>query len=76
MIREMGFKKADDFYIALGQAKVSAKVATNKIMQRLKQGESAVEPQGAAAELLERRERRRRPRPRRPTASGSRGSTT
>ncbi len=56
VIREMGFKKADDFYIALGQAKVSAKVATNKIMQRLKQGESAVEPQGAAAELLERRE--------------------
>jgi len=56
VIREMGFKKADDFYIALGQAKVSAKVATNKIMQRLKQGESAVEPQGAAAELLERKE--------------------
>jgi GTP diphosphokinase / guanosine-3',5'-bis(diphosphate) 3'-diphosphatase len=56
VIREMGFKKADDFYIALGQAKVSAKVATNKIMQRLKQGESAVEPPGAAAELLERRE--------------------
>jgi GTP diphosphokinase / guanosine-3',5'-bis(diphosphate) 3'-diphosphatase len=56
VIREMGFKKADDFYIALGQAKISAKVATNKIMQRLKQGESAVEPQGAAAELLERKE--------------------
>jgi GTP pyrophosphokinase len=56
VIREMGFRKADDFYIALGQAKVSAKVVTNKIMQRLKQGESAVEPQGAAAELLERKE--------------------
>ncbi|HEY1359147.1 MAG TPA: bifunctional (p)ppGpp synthetase/guanosine-3',5'-bis(diphosphate) 3'-pyrophosphohydrolase [Thermoleophilaceae bacterium] len=56
VIREMGFKKADDFYIALGQAKVSAKVATNKIMQRLKQGESAVEPQGAVADLLERKE--------------------
>jgi GTP diphosphokinase / guanosine-3',5'-bis(diphosphate) 3'-diphosphatase len=56
VIREMGFKKADDFYIALGQSKVSAKVVTNKIMQRLKQGESAVEPAGAAAELLERRE--------------------
>jgi guanosine-3',5'-bis(diphosphate) 3'-pyrophosphohydrolase len=56
VIREMGFRKADDFYIALGQAKVSAKVVVNKIMQRLKQGESAVEPQGAAAELLERRE--------------------
>ena len=56
VIREMGFKKADDFYIALGQAKISSKVVVNKIMQRLKQGESAVEPQGAAAELLERRE--------------------
>ena len=56
VIREMGFKKADDFYIALGQGKISAKVATNKIMQRLKQGESAVEPRGAGAELLERRE--------------------
>ncbi|HLM28212.1 MAG TPA: bifunctional (p)ppGpp synthetase/guanosine-3',5'-bis(diphosphate) 3'-pyrophosphohydrolase [Thermoleophilaceae bacterium] len=56
VIREMGFRKADDFYIALGQGKISAKVATNKIMQRLKQGESAVEPQGAGAELLERRE--------------------
>src|SRR3954452_9855949 len=56
VIREMGFRKADDFYIALGQAKVSAKVVVNKIMARLKEGESAVEPQGAAAELLEREE--------------------
>ena len=56
VIREMGFRKADDFYVALGGSKVSAKVVTNKIMQRLKQGESAVEPQDAAAELMERRE--------------------
>src|SRR3954449_9495462 len=35
--REMGFRKADDFYIALGQAKISAKTAVNKVMQRLKQ---------------------------------------
>ena len=55
VIREMGFRKADDFYIALGQAKISPKVVTNKLMQRLKQGESAVEPQGAA-DLLEREE--------------------
>jgi GTP diphosphokinase / guanosine-3',5'-bis(diphosphate) 3'-diphosphatase len=55
VIREMGFRKADDFYIALGGAKVSAKVVTNKIMQRLKHGESAVE-HGGAAELLERKE--------------------
>jgi len=43
VIREMGFKKADDFYIALGGAKISAKVVVNKVMQRLKQGESAVD---------------------------------
>jgi GTP diphosphokinase / guanosine-3',5'-bis(diphosphate) 3'-diphosphatase len=60
VIREMGFQKADDFYIALGQAKISAKVVTQKLMQRLRQGESAVEPAGAAAELLERKEQRPR----------------
>jgi len=43
VIREMGFSKADDFYIALGQAKVSARVVVNKVMQRLKQGDAAVE---------------------------------
>ena len=39
VIREMGFKKGDDFYIALGQAKISPKIVTSKLMQRLKQGE-------------------------------------
>jgi GTP pyrophosphokinase len=53
VIREMGFKKADDFYISLGGAKISAKVVVNKVMQRLKAGESAVEPQSGAAALLE-----------------------
>ena len=28
--REMGFRKADDFYIALGQGKISAKTATTR----------------------------------------------
>ena len=56
VIREMGFKKGEDFYIALGQAKISAKTVTNKVMARLKEGGSAVEPAGPAAELLERRE--------------------
>src|SRR5207302_5350848 len=41
VIREMGFKKADDFYIALGAAKISPKVVTQKILQRLKHGEAA-----------------------------------
>ncbi len=52
VIREMGFRKADDFYIALGGAKVSAKVVVNKVMQRLKQGEAADGEQTAAADLL------------------------
>jgi GTP diphosphokinase / guanosine-3',5'-bis(diphosphate) 3'-diphosphatase len=43
VIREMGFRKADDFYIALGQAKISSRVVVNKVLQRLKQGEAAVE---------------------------------
>jgi GTP diphosphokinase / guanosine-3',5'-bis(diphosphate) 3'-diphosphatase len=40
VIREMGFRKATEFYIALGQGKVSTKAAVNKILQRLKAGES------------------------------------
>jgi len=39
VIREMGFRKATDFYIALGQDKVSTKTVANKLMQRLKTGE-------------------------------------
>src|SRR5688572_30338431 len=56
VIREMGFKKGEDFYIALGQAKISAKTVTQKLIHRLKEGESAVEPPSPAAELMERRE--------------------
>ncbi len=41
VIREMGFRKADDFYIALGSAKISPKVVVNKLLQRLKHGDSA-----------------------------------
>ncbi len=40
VIREMGFRKADDFYIALGQGKISNGTVTNKLMQRLKAGEA------------------------------------
>jgi GTP pyrophosphokinase len=65
VIREMGFKKAEEFYIALGQAKISAKVVTNKLMQRLKQGEAAVESEGPADELLAKREKPK------PTAASS-----
>jgi GTP pyrophosphokinase len=43
VIREMGFRKADDFYIALGESKISTKVVSNKVMQRLKRGEAVEE---------------------------------
>jgi GTP diphosphokinase / guanosine-3',5'-bis(diphosphate) 3'-diphosphatase len=56
VIREMGFRKGEEFYIALGQAKISSKTVTSKLIHRLKQGEAAVEPASAAAELLERKE--------------------
>src|ERR1700683_3100916 len=51
VIREVGYRKADDFYIALGAAKVSPKLVVNKVMQRLKQGEAA-DAAATAADLL------------------------
>jgi guanosine-3',5'-bis(diphosphate) 3'-pyrophosphohydrolase len=61
LIKEMGFKKADDFYIALGATKISPKVVVNKVMQRLKQGEAAEGEETAAASLLSPGRERRRP---------------
>ena len=52
VIREMGFQKADDFYIALGGAKISAKVVVNKVLQRLKQGEAADDEPTVAEDLV------------------------
>jgi GTP diphosphokinase / guanosine-3',5'-bis(diphosphate) 3'-diphosphatase len=43
VIREMGYRKGTDFYIALGQGKISTKTAANKLMQRLKAGEAVDE---------------------------------
>jgi GTP pyrophosphokinase len=60
VIREVGYRKADDFYIALGAAKVSPKIVVNKVMQRLKQGEAA-DGQDSAADLLRTGRPRRRP---------------
>ncbi len=49
VIREMGYRKATEFYIALGQGKVSTKTVANKLMQRLKAGEAVEEePAGLA----------------------------
>jgi GTP pyrophosphokinase len=43
VIREVGFRKATEFYIALGQGKVETKAVANKLMQRLKEGEAVEE---------------------------------
>jgi GTP diphosphokinase / guanosine-3',5'-bis(diphosphate) 3'-diphosphatase len=67
VIREMGFRKADEFYIALGAAKISPKVVVNKVMQRLKQGEAAEGAPTAADDLLQTTPQRER----RPTTSSS-----
>jgi guanosine-3',5'-bis(diphosphate) 3'-pyrophosphohydrolase len=61
VIREMGFKKGDDFYIALGGAKVSATTVVNKVLQRLKQGEAAESEPTAADDLIQTSRRRTRP---------------
>jgi GTP pyrophosphokinase len=57
VIREMGFKKGTDFYIALGQGKISTKTAVNKILQRLKAGEAVDEPKLPANEHADRARR-------------------
>ena len=50
VIREMGFRKATEFYVALGQGKVSTKSVANKLMQRLKEGEAIEEREPLAFE--------------------------
>jgi GTP diphosphokinase / guanosine-3',5'-bis(diphosphate) 3'-diphosphatase len=60
VIREMGYRKADDFYIALGAAKISPKVVVNKVLQRLKQGEAA-DGDTSATDLLKVGRARQRP---------------
>ena len=61
VIREMGFRKGEDFYLALGGAKISAKVVVNKVMQRLKQGEAATSEPTATDDLMRKGRRRSRP---------------
>ncbi|MBV9309518.1 MAG: bifunctional (p)ppGpp synthetase/guanosine-3',5'-bis(diphosphate) 3'-pyrophosphohydrolase [Solirubrobacterales bacterium] len=61
VIREMGFRKAEEFYIALGGAKISGKIVVNKVLQRLKQGEAAESEPTATDDLLQTRRRRARP---------------
>ena len=44
VIRELGFKKAEDFYVALGSGKLSTGQIVNKVLQRLKTEQVAEEP--------------------------------
>src|SRR5215210_1177715 len=44
VIRETGFRKAEDFYIALGAGKLQSGQIVNKVLQRLKTDEVAEEP--------------------------------
>ncbi len=62
VIRETGFRKADDFYVALGGSKISAKTIVNKVMQRLKGGEAVAgdETESRLASVLEGRDERQR----------------
>ena len=43
VIRETGFKKAEDFYVALGSGKLQASQIVNKVLQRLKTTEGVEE---------------------------------
>ncbi len=44
VIRESGYKKAEDFYIALGSGKLTASKIVDKVLQQLKVGEVAEDP--------------------------------
>ena len=51
VIRETGFKKAEDFYVALGAGKLSPTQIVNKVIQRLKTDEVASEPLSGRSRL-------------------------
>ena len=44
VIREVGFKKAEDFYVALGSGKLGTGQIVNKVLQRLKTEQAVEEP--------------------------------
>jgi GTP diphosphokinase / guanosine-3',5'-bis(diphosphate) 3'-diphosphatase len=44
VIRELGFKKAEDFYVAVGSGKLGTGQVVNKVLQRLKTDQVAEEP--------------------------------
>jgi len=54
VIQEMGFRKAEDFYISLGMGKTSVQVVVNKILHRLKAGQPVIDERPAGIEPRER----------------------
>jgi GTP pyrophosphokinase len=52
VMREVGFRKSEEFYIAIGQGKIRPEMVIDKIMSRAKAGEAAVDD----APITERRE--------------------
>ena len=44
VIRDLGFKKAEDFYLAVGSGKLGTGQVVNKVLQRLKTDQVAEEP--------------------------------
>ena len=70
VIRETGFKKAEDFYLALGSGKLGPAQIVKKVLQRLKTDEVAEE------ETVPLKRRRRATRSEQTSGSTSRASTT
>jgi GTP pyrophosphokinase len=61
VMREMGFRKAEEFYVALGRGKISPKITANKLIQRLRAGEQ-IDPEPAETKSVTKRDRAARAR--------------
>jgi GTP pyrophosphokinase len=62
IIREMGYKKAEDFYVALGSGRFVTTVVVNRILQQLKTSEAVPDEADVAGIVTSpSRARRRRP---------------
>ncbi len=59
--QEMGFKRAEDFYISLGSGKTSVQVVVNKIIARLKTDDGQVDPTPTVPDAREGRSRQAAP---------------
>ncbi len=54
VIQEMGFRKAEEFYISIGSGRTSVQTVVNKIIARLKAGEGVDAQKHPAADLEQR----------------------